>query len=79
MTDRLSALTHAGPSNGVPIMRGLCLSPLTISTPLFIAENLLPKLKLSTLVCFFDCHTMGDMFANVSAPVLDLLVALLPA
>ena len=57
---------YDGPVKGMPIMRTLYLSPLSVSTPCFIATNSAPKTEVSMVDCFFEIQIIGDKLTRRS-------------
>jgi hypothetical protein len=66
----------AGPSQGMPIMRGLCQRPRRCSQHCFTVTNSQPNELESQLVCFFENQQTGALLRFTKNPVLDRLVSL---
>jgi hypothetical protein len=63
----------AGPSQGMPIMRGLCQRPRRCSQHCFTVTNSQPNELDSQLVCFFENQQTGALLRHAKNPVLDCL------
>jgi len=70
---------YDGPVKGMPIIRTLYLSPLSVSTPCFIATNSAPKTEVSMVDCFFEIQIIGAKLQKIKNPVRERRVDLSPA
>jgi hypothetical protein len=79
MADLLSPYMNECQSTGTPIIRSLYLSPLSFSTPCFIATNSAPKTDVLIVDCRFETQSMQAWLMKMKKPVCDGLVCFSPA
>ena len=64
---------------GIPIIRILYLSPLSVSISCFMAMNSAPKTEVSIVACCFDSQMIGPKLQKMIHPVWERLVLFSPA